>query len=786
MVEIVINGKKIETEPGTMIIEAADAAGIAIPRFCYHKKLSIAANCRMCLVEVAGGRKPMPACATPVTDGMQVFTNSPMALESQKAVMEFLLINHPLDCPICDQGGECELQDIAIGYGSDVSQYTEGKRSVKDTNLGSLIATDMTRCIHCTRCVRFTQEIAGFQELGAVGRGEHTQIGTYIEKSVDSELSGNVIDVCPVGALTSKPFRFKSRTWELKQYASIAPHDCIGSNIYLHTKKNIIYRAIPKENESINEVWLADRDRFSYEAIHSEQRITTPLVKDETGRWQEVEWQIAFDKVCSGLKKVAALGVEEIGALISSSATLEEGYLLQKFMRSFGCHNIDHRLNMLDFSDQEVWELMPTFDLEIADIEQQEYILLVGSNIRKEQPIAAHRVNKAFRNGSKIGVINPIQYDFVFELENEIISKFGQIDYDLAAVAKCLGCDDEAIRPLLIDIKVSALHQGLADELKGDYKSKALFLGLDAISHPNSAKIRALAKAIAKLTDTKIAYFTEGANSSGMWLSGCIPHRESAGSILSQHGKDAHTMFANPLKAYLLFGIEPELDSINPGAAITALNKADFVVNFSAFTSDKMLAYSDVILPISTFTETSGSYVNSQGTWQTFDGIKSPEGEARPGWKVLRVLANQFGFPGFDFMSSAEVKEELKAKLQSMPFHKTNMQIRFVERVKRDISNLIRIAEKPIYAVDALVRRAKALQKTKDADKAKIFINRLEAQKLNLKADSLVTAKQEGQEIQLPLAIDDRIPDGCVLIPRGIDETNGFGCSYAAIELENA
>jgi len=457
MVKVEINGIEVEAREGSMVIEAADQAGIAIPRFCYHKKLSIAANCRMCLVEVERAPKPLPACATPVTEGMKVYTDSPKAIAAQKGVMEFLLINHPLDCPICDQGGECELQDLAMGYGGDVSRYSEAKRVVKDKNIGPLIATDLTRCIHCTRCVRFGAEIAGVREMGATGRGEHTTIGTYIEKSVSSEMSGNVIDLCPVGALTSKPFRFHARAWEMTQHASVAPHDGLGSNIYLHTRRGKVMRVVPRDNESINECWLSDRDRFSYLGLDSDDRLTAPMIKED-GAWRTASWEEALEAAARNLSEVAGGNADQLGVLVNPSATLEELFLTQKLARGLGCNNIDHRLRQSDFRDDEQAPLYPSLGVSLSELEEQEAVLLVGSNIRKEQPIAAHRLRKAALYGAAVHVVNPIAFDFHFELSQQRIAAPAQMVGELAAVAKAAGELSGTATPRGLDAGCRAQH----------------------------------------------------------------------------------------------------------------------------------------------------------------------------------------------------------------------------------------------------------------------------------------------------------------------------------------
>ena len=790
MIEIEINGIPIKARDGAMIIEAADEAGIAIPRFCYHKKLSIAANCRMCLVEVDKTVKPLPACSIPISDGMKIFTQSPKALMAQKGVMEFLLINHPLDCPICDQGGECELQDVAMGYGRDLSRYQEKKRVIKDKNLGPLISTDMTRCIHCTRCVRFGQEIAGIMELGVVGRGEHLEIGTYIEKSMISEMSGNVIDLCPVGALTAKPSRFAARAWEMSQRESIAPHDSIGSNLYLHIRGNQVMRVIPRENETVNEVWLSDRDRYSYEGLNSEDRLRFPMLKKE-GVWQEASWQEALDAVVQGLRKVLdEHGAGQIGALTSPSATLEEMYLLQKVMRGLGSNNIDHRLRQSDFSDQDQWPLFPGLNQSIENFEQLDTVLLVGSNVRKEQPIAAHRLRKAAMGGAHMMVINPVDYDFHFKIEDKIIT--GRIVQALAGVAKALvdlggSHTVEGLNSLLANVECNDTHRKIAQQLKKT-KRAAILLGNLAVMHPQLSVVRTLTSAIAEMSGAKLGFLPEAANSVGGWLAGAIPHRGAGGVAVNQAGLDAQTMLHANLKAYVLMGLEPELDCAHPAAALKALTAADFVVSLSAFRSPVIEAYADVMLPIAAFAETSGTFVNLEGHWQSFAGAVPPQGEARPAWKVLRVLGNLFNLQGFNYLSSEEVRDELRNTIDTTKditpdsnHHKLPASL----TPEAENGSLIRIADVPPYAADALVRHAAALQLTADSCPAAIYINQHEAARNGLSDGAQTVVKQGNDEATLPVIIDARIPDGCVLIPASLAETASLGLPFGPVELRN-
>jgi len=792
MVNIEIDGKKINARDGAMVIEAADDAGIYIPRFCYHKKLSIAANCRMCLIEVEKAAKPLPACATPVTDGMKIFTKSAKAVDAQKGVMEFLLINHPLDCPICDQGGECELQDIAMGYGSDVSKFSEKKRVVKDKNLGPLIATDMTRCIHCTRCVRFGTEIAGIRELGATGRGEHTEIGTYITNNVTSEMSGNVIDLCPVGALTSKPFRFSARAWELIERDTVAPHDCMGSNLKVHVSNGReVIRVVPRENESINETWISDRDRFSYEALHSEDRLKAPMLK-ENGEWREVDWETALQAVVAGINKTKEdAGADRVGALASPTSTLEELYLMQKLMRQIGVNNIDHRLRQTDFSGQQRAPLYPWLGQAIKELENNDSVLLVGSNIRKDQPIAAHRLRKASGHGAKIMCLNAVDYDFYIPLAEKIVTSPVNYASQLAGIAKALLAASKKPAPsgfekLVSAIKVTASHQAIAENLiQGTLSS--ILLGPQAINHPDAAVLSMLAQLIASLSDSKLGYLPEAGNSAGAWMAGMLPHRVAGGKAADQVGMNALDMQHKGLRAYVLLGVEPEVESAASIVASRALNDADFVVSLTSFSSDAIRQYAHVMLPIAPFAETSGTFINAEGQWQSVSGVVPPLGETRPAWKVLRVLGNLFNCSGFDYITSEDVLAEVKQQTSAcQPNNILAWHCPDAVMAKGNADTLVRIAEVQMYAGDGLQRRAEALQNTHDADIAAIRINKACAAKFGLTDGATAVAAQNGAEITLPVVIDDTISDSSILIHSGLKDSAALGADFSPVTIRPA
>jgi NADH-quinone oxidoreductase subunit G len=808
MIDIEIDGKTIQAEQGAMIIEVADLHGINIPRFCYHSKLSIAANCRMCLVEVEKAPKPLPACATPVTPGMKVFTHSPKALESQRSVMEFLLINHPLDCPICDQGGECELQDVSMGYGSDVSRFTEGKRSVADEDLGPLIATDMTRCIQCTRCVRFGQEISGVKELGAIGRGENMQIATYVKHSLTSEISGNIIDLCPVGALTSKPFRFKARAWELRQSSSIAPHDCVGSNVYVHTRRQEVMRVVPRENEAVNETWISDRDRFSYLGIASQERLKTPLLR-RNGEWHEVDWTTALNAVVEGFTKILnQFGPQQIAALTSPSATIEELYLLQKLWRELGSHNIDHRLHESDFSDQAALEAFPHLDCRIQELERQDTVVLIGSNVQKEQPLLGHRIRKAALQGAQVIVINAIEYEFNFPLTRKLIATPQKLVDHIAGIAKAILQSveknkwPEGAEELLAAVKPSPDEQAIAKRLL-EANKKIILLGSLAINHPNASVIRSLCRLIANISDTALGFLTEGANSAGAWIAGAVPHRGAAGLVLphsQQPGYAASQALVAKLKGYLFLGIEPELDCADSSVALKAMAGADWVVALSAYQSPTLLQKADVILPIALPFENMGTYVNVEGVWQSFKEAVPAPGESRPAWKVLRVLANLFDVSGFQYNSVDEIKSEIHALAAEKGLYvcandratNTSPQINNSDKwfcpaaLPASKSGMIRLTEWPLYAVDSMVRRATALQRSASTEAVGIRINSRMAEQLSLTAENQAIVQQGSVQAVLPVIIDSRIPDDCAFIAAGYRETSLLGAAFGIIEVRHA
>ncbi|MCE2665924.1 MAG: NADH-quinone oxidoreductase subunit NuoG [Limnohabitans sp.] len=699
MVEIELDGQKVEVLEGSMVMHAAEKAGTYIPHFCYHKKLSIAANCRMCLVDVEKAPKPMPACATPVTQGMIVRTKSDKAIKAQQSVMEFLLINHPLDCPICDQGGECQLQDLAVGYGGSGSRYEEEKRVVFHKDVGPLVSMqEMSRCIHCTRCVRFGQEVAGVMELGMSHRGEHAEIETFVGQSVDSELSGNMIDICPVGALTSKPFRYSARTWELSRRKSIAPHDSSGANLVVQVKNNEVLRVVPLENEEVNECWIADRDRFSYEALNSADRLRAPMIK-QGGEWKEVDWQTALEYVANGLNQISKdHGASSIGALVSPHSTLEELHLASTLVRSLGSDNIDYRLRNAEFAKAEGVRYLGT---SIASLTQLQRVLVVGSNLRKDHPLFAQRVRQAQRNGAQVNTITSKALfnaadAWAMPVAHADVQEASAWTQSLANVAAAVAAEKGVTAPAQGQATPEA--QAIAKSLLGGDR-KAILLGNAAAHHANASSLLSLAKWIADQTGATYGYLTEAANTVGAQWAKAEPQ---------SGGLNASQMLAGGLKAALLLNTEPVEDSAAGAKAAAALAAMQMVVTLSPFKTN--MSFSDVLLPIAPFTETSGSFVNAEGRLQSFHAVVKPLAETRPAWKVLRVLANMLGLPQLAFETSQDVLKQISATPLNLS-NACSSEVRLAGHVDAPC-----VAS--IYQLDSLVRRAPSLQLTADARNA--------------------------------------------------------------------
>ncbi|QNM97520.1 NADH-quinone oxidoreductase subunit NuoG [Chitinimonas koreensis] len=779
MLEIEIDGKKLTVPNGTTVIEAARSIGTHIPHFCYHKKLSIAANCRMCLVQVEKAPKPLPACATPVNDGMKVFTHSDMAVKAQQGVMEFLLINHPLDCPICDQGGECQLQDLAVGYGKSGSRYEEEKRVVPNKDLGPLISTDMTRCIHCTRCVRFTEEIAGLQEMGMAGRGEHSEIMSFIGMTVDSEISGNVIDLCPVGALTSKPFRYTARTWELSRRKSVSPHDGLGANLIVQVKGDRVMRVLPLENEAINECWIADRDRFSYEALNAPSRLTRPMLK-QGGQWIETDWQTALEYVANGLKSIVREhGTDAVATLATPHSTVEELFLLNKLSTAlgtgaaaFGARHADARLGAA--RQGAAWLGQP-----IAELAANKAVLVIGSTLRKEQPLLAQRLRQAAKRGSKLSLIHAADDNLYSTPVGKLIVRPDQWVEALAAVVKAAAEAKEIAVPAEVAAAEAsdaarAIARSLIDATAADAEGKAgraaVLLGHAAAHHPRAAELATLAGLLAATTGATVGWLAEAANTVGA-------------QVLGLAAQDA---LAAPRKAVLLFNNEVEFDSHDAQAALAAVKSAEMVVAFSAFKHGG-LDYADVLLPIAPFSETAGSFVNMEGRLQTFNGVVKPLGETRPGWKVLRVLGNLLELPGFDFDSAEAVRKAALPQGEAGIAAKLNNDVTGVAvALAPAAAGLVRLGEVPIYQSDALVRRAPSLQKTRDAAAPVAGLSAATAAKLGLAAgDSVKLVQGEGEAV-LAVAIDAGLADDVVRVAAAHPATAALGAMFAPIQLSRA
>ena len=763
LLNIEVDGKPTQIRKGAMIIEAADALGVAIPRFCYHRKLPIAANCRMCLVDVEmGGKlmpKPQPACATPVAEGMKVTTRSDKALKFQRDVVEFLLINHPLDCPICDQGGECELQDVALGYGRSVSRYNERKRVIADENIGPLVATEMTRCIQCTRCVRFTSEIAGTYELGGMSRGENLQIGTYIGKTIETELSGNIVDVCPVGALTNKPFQFQARAWELIAKPSIGYHDALGSNLWLHTRRGEVLRTVPRDNESINECWLSDRDRYSHQGLYAADRISAPEVK-RNGQWQATTWEDALQFAGEALKKLPG---NELGLLVHPATSNEEADLLMRLARALGSAHVDHRLRQLDFADNAVAQ---PFALPVAEVGQVRAALLVGSDLRHEMPLLNHRLHQAVKKGAKVYTVNPAHFDFNYKLAGEaIVAPQALVDALLALAKAAVAAGASAPAALADGVNAAQSDQGDDDAIAALKSGKAVvILGEAAVTHPQASWLRAIARFIAEATGASYNELPVGANAIGLARLGVVP---------GNGGLDAQAMLAQSRKSYVLYGVEPPHDFADGAAALKALRAAEQVVAFSAYASPALREVANVILPIALLPEIDATLVNVDGLAQgATAGSKAP-GQARPGWRVLRALGGALQLAGFEFDDLAGLREGISERAVTL---------RSGLATRANVNGLTRLATWPIYRGDAVLRRATALNAHPLNRAPAVRVNADEAKRLSLVENGQVRI----DDVVLPLVIDRSVPDGTAWIEAAQDLTAALPPYGAVINLSKA
>ncbi|MGE0310492.1 MAG: NADH-quinone oxidoreductase subunit NuoG [Lautropia sp.] len=783
MVEVEIDGRKVEVPEGSMLMQAANKLDIYIPHFCYHKKLSIAANCRMCLVEVEKAPKPLPACATPVTTGMKAYTRSEKAVKAQQGVMEFLLINHPLDCPICDQGGECQLQDLAVGYGASSSHYHEEKRVVFHKHIGPLVAAqEMSRCIQCTRCVRFGQEIAGQMELGMAGRGEHSEIMSFLGRSVESELSGNMIDICPVGALTSKPFRYTARTWELTRRKSIAPHDSLGSNIVVQVKIDRVMRVLPLENEAVNEMWLSDRDRFSYEGINSPDRLRAPMIKQD-GKWQEVPWPVALEYVAKTLASVKREhGAAAIGALGAPNATCEELWLLGALVRGLGADNVDFRLRQHDFSIDAARRGAPWLGMPVAAVDDLDAMLFVGSFLRKDHPLFSARVRGAARRGARVMRVDASGDDWLMPVAGGIrVAPDRWVEALADVLVACCTLKEEPVPDAYRTRVPSAEARAIAESLV-DAERAAIWLGNAATQHPSYAALARLAQAIGDLIGATHGVIGESANSVGGYLVGAWPGRDGLG---------ARAMLLEPRKAYLLLGLEPSLDCGDPVLARQALSQASSVIALSAFQSPELLELADCLLPIGTFAETGGSFVNTEGRLQSFNGVARAPGDARPAWKVLRVLGNQLGIPGFDFDGVDDVARAAFAGVDVVAALDNTLGEPALPAIDAGATAagagaLQRLADVPIYAVDPLVRRAPSLQLTVDARPPAARINAGTLARLGIASGDRVRVSQGGATIEVDAILDDAVADGVVRLAAAHPVTAALPGMFGPLTVERA
>ncbi|MEM5387502.1 NADH-quinone oxidoreductase subunit NuoG [Paraburkholderia phymatum] len=777
MVELEIDGKKVEVAEGSMIIQAAHKVDTYIPHFCYHKKLSIAANCRMCLVDVEKMPKAVPACATPVSAGMIVRTKSEKAVKGQQSVMEFLLINHPLDCPICDQGGECQLQDLAVGYGKSSSRYSEEKRVVFHKNVGPLISMEeMTRCIHCTRCVRFGEEIAGVMELGMLGRGEHSEITSFVGKTVDSELSGNMIDLCPVGALTSKPFRYSARTWELSRRKSVSPHDSVGANLVVQVKNNRVMRVLPFENEAINECWISDKDRFSYEGLNSPERLTRPMLK-QGGQWIETDWQTALEYVVKGLKGIKAdHGADAFAALGSAHSTVEELFLLKKIAEAVGTPNVDFRLRQTDFTADA--NGTPWLGTAIANLSILDSALVIGSSLRRDHPLFAARLRQAAKGGAKITLLQATRDDALIPQATRIAAApsawLGELAGIAAAVSEVKGV---ALPKAFAGTQASDVAKQTAASLTTG-ELRVVLLGNGAVQHPEFARIHAAAQWIADATGASLGFLTEAANTVGAHLVGALP---------GEGGLNAREVFEQPRKGYLLLNLEPEFDTANPAQALAALNQAEMVVVMSPFQTGA--EYADVLLPIAPFTETAGTFINAEGTVQMFNGVVRPLGDTRPAWKVLRVLGSLLGVPGFEYDTAEEVRVAALGDGDLTPrlSNRTTTAVARSSVAKAADGTFERIADVPIYHADPLVRRAESLQLTAAARAAHtIGLPAALFDKLGLKEGDAVRVRQGDRSVQVPAVRDANLAETVVRVSAATPAGAALGSLFGELVVEKA
>ncbi|CUR71273.1 NADH-quinone oxidoreductase chain 3 [Achromobacter xylosoxidans] len=775
MVELTVDGNTVEVPEGSMVMHAAQKVGLYVPHFCYHKKLSIAANCRMCLVEVEKAPKALPACATPVTNGMVVHTCSEKARAAQKSVMEFLLINHPLDCPICDQGGECQLQDLAVGYGGSSSRYQEEKRVVFHKDLGPLVsAEEMSRCIHCTRCVRFGQEIAGVMELGMLGRGEHSEITSFVGRSIESELSGNMIDICPVGALTSKPFRYSARTWELARRRSVSPHDSLGANLVVQVKGDRVMRVVPFEDEAINECWISDRDRFSYEGLNSEDRLAAPMIKGADGKWQEASWADALAAVAQGLSRVRdSFGAGQIGALASEYATTEEYALLGRLVRALGSENIDFRLRQTDPAFDAALTGAPWLGMPIAELDNLDRVLVVGSFLRKDHPLMAQRLRQAAKRGTQILMVDSAADDPLMPVAGRLTVAPSELPRALAEVAVALAQAKQAAVPAEFASVTPGENAKIIAASLASGSNAAVLMGNLAVASAQASTLAANGRAVADLAGGKFGFLTSGGNTVGGYLAGAIP---------GKGGKNAAAMLAEPLKAYVVLHAEPLLDADNGQQAIAALRGAQFAVALTPYRS-AAAEWADVMLPVAPFTETSGTFVNAQGLAQSFKGTVAPFGQTRPAWKVLRVLGNVLHLAGFDDETSESVRD---AALAGGVEGRLSNDIKAPLGLGQPLTGLERVADVPIYRSDAMVRRSEPLQAAPASKQPAARMNGNTLTSLGLTAGVKVRVTGGQGAVELETVQDDAVADRAMRIAAAFENTAALGGAFGQLSVERA
>ena len=712
-VNITINNVLHSVDEGTMLIEITDELGIYIPRFCYHEKLSIAANCRMCLVEVENSSHALPACATPVTDGMVVDTLSHSTKTAQQSTMEFLLINHPLDCPICDQGGECELQDLAYAYGKNNSRFDLQKLTKPNDDLGPLVSTDMTRCIMCTRCTRFGSEVAGIEELGTMGRGETSNISTYVKQTVNHELSGNIIDLCPVGALNNKPYRYTDRTWEMDQIQSVSPHDCVGTNLYMHVKNNKIKRVVPMQNESINETWIADRDRFGFDGIYSEDRLLTPLIRNNGTLIESTieESRHQLNATISSL--IQSNKTDNIAALISPSVSLNEQFIFSNYLSQLGIRNIDHRINQVDFSGDTLDPLFPHLNIKLNTIEKMETIFVIGSDLRRETPLISHWVKKAADKGASIHFMDIALREYHFPISDYIITDTQSLVENIGLVAKAASTIAQLDVPQHIQEQLdnlsepSATHKQIAQSLFT--KTNTLLLnGLVSRSHSDFSLIRSYINILASLTNSNLGELTSGANSVGAYITGCIPHRNLLGQS-SQAGLNALEIASKNHDLIILYGLEID-DCLYNQMLAEALKGSKKVVVFNSFMESVINDHADIVIPINTIYESKGSFINLTGQVQNFNQELLLPNDYYSNEALLTDLVNErdLDIPSFnDFMKGLEsfIDQSIANRnyIKEFPVKTNNPS-------PIDITNTFNM-----YSIDAILRRSKPLQQTKES-----------------------------------------------------------------------